>query len=215
MRMKKFFTLFFLCFVSAVIALGQNLSTIVFVDKDGNQIQEGTTITANNAVIDFGIISLPSGLFVKNVSSADIGIRIHYNIQTLENGTFQICFPQTCVTKSAVGSFVTSEGVMTAGQVSNLMTEWVPSGFGQCKVTYQIELMKQTQVLPPKFESLEMGPTVSVDYIYADPSRIKDLSCDNTEATSCYGINGIQYSTLQKGLNVVRLNNGRVVKVVK
>ena len=142
--MKKYYIPFFL-FVFCVSSLNaQNLSTIVFVDKDGHQVADGSTITVNTAVEnDFGEMVLHSGLYVKNLKTDNVGVRVHFNVRTLDNGLFQICFPVACITKSVTGVFETGSDIMAASEQRDLQSEWTPQTYGKCIVTYQIELMNQ------------------------------------------------------------------------
>ena len=212
--MKKYYIPFFL-FVFCVCSLNaQNLSTIVFVDKDGHLVADGSTITVNTAVEnDFGEMVLLSGLYVKNLTSDNVALRVHFNVQTLDNGLFQICFPVSCITKSVTGVFETGSDIMSAGEQRDLQTEWTPQAYGKCIVTYQIELMKQLPGFPPQFEPQEMGPQVTVVYDYVDPAGINSTLTESQVAVSAvYSADGRQLDTPQHGLNIVRLSDGRVVK---
>ena len=155
--MKKYYIPFFL-FVFCVSSLNaQNLSTIVFVDKDGHQVADGSTITVNTAVEnDFGEMVLHSGLYVKNLKTDNVGVRVHFNVRTLDNGLFQICFPVACITKSVTGVFETGSDIMAASEQRDLQSEWTPQTYGKCIVTYQIELMNQLSGFPPQSEPQEM-----------------------------------------------------------
>ena len=174
--MKRIFTTFCFC-LCLVSIMAQNLTTLVFADKDGKEIADGNVITANTTEEDaLGDLLVPSGLFIKNLSSESVGVRVKCNVTTLDNGLFQICFPVTCISKSVMGAFDTGSDLISSGELRNLLTEWMPDAYGTCSVTYQIELMKQVNLFPPTFESLEMGPKVTVNFVYADPSGIDEVS---------------------------------------
>ena len=215
MLMKKLFTLG-LFLLATAWAMAQDSNTFQFVDKDGNGIEDGATVNATTVTYDdFGMVVIPSGISVKNISTDDAGIRIRYTIETLDNGNLQICFPINCITKTTTGNFVTESDLLGAGQTRDMQTEWCPTAYGNCKVTYQIELMTQTQVFPPKFEFKGKSSEITVVYNYADPSGIK--SVDSTEATTVidrYTSDGRRLTTPQSGLNIVRLKNGQVVKTI-
>mgnify|MGYP002623500450 CR=1 FL=1 len=215
--MKKFYTTFFLTVLFALVTNAQNLNTIVFVDKNGNEIANGSTLSANTAVEDdFGDIQIHSGLFVKNLTTTEVGVRIHFSVQTIENGMFQICFPVTCITKTVAGNYETGSDLMAGGEQRDLQTEWTPQSYGQCTVTYQIELMKQLSGFPPQFESLEMGPEITVNYSYSDQSGIDAVTQGSqTNAITYYSADGRQLKAPQSGVNIVRLSNGKVVKVYR
>ena len=165
--MKKFLLLFWMTLTGILSGFGQSTDAIVFVDANGTEVKDGTTLTINTATQDdFGDDILLSGLSVKNVSNAAASVSIHVNIQSISNGKLQICFPTACITKEEACSFVTNGVELAAGAVRDLQTEWVPAEDGVCLVTYQIELMKQTSVVPAEFESIGMGSTVTVKYVY-------------------------------------------------
>lgn len=214
MLMKKVFTLCLLMLATAW-AMAQDSNTFQFVDKDGHVVADGTTIKVLNVETDdFGDIMIPSGLFVKNTTETASSLRIHYHIQTLESGTFQICFPINCITKSTTGTFETGSELMNGNETRNLNTEWIPVTYGKCIVTYQIEVMNQTSFLPPQYESVAMGPMITVEYNYADPAGIEQTKNGLGTAVSYYNINGIQLQSPPKGLNIVKLTNGKVKKLI-
>ena len=210
--MKKLLSTFLVAFC-ALPLLAQS-STIIFTDENGTEIADGTTITADKPVIDdFGDLLIPSGIYVKNLSDDETGIRINYTIRALDNGTMQICFPMACVSKSTIGAFKTDSGLMSANEKRDLQTEWLPQAYGRCTVTYQIEMMKQTSVIPPKYESLGTGATITVNYVYADPSAINGITDDSRSATSaCYDAAGARQAHPRHGLNIIRKSDGKVVK---
>lgn len=210
--MKKLLSTFLTAFC-ALPLLAQS-STIIFTDENGNEIADGTTITADKTVTDdFGDMLIPSGIYVKNLSAEDAGVRINYIIKTLDNGTMQICFPMACVSKNTTGTFKTDNGMMSANEKRDLQTEWLPQTYGKCTVTYQIEMMKQTSVFPPKYESLGTGASITVNYVYADPAAINAITDDSHSATSAYyDAAGARLARPRHGLNIVRKSDGKVVK---
>ena len=210
--MKKLLSTFLAAFC-ALPLLAQS-STIIFTDENGTEIADGATVTANKPVTDdFGEMLIPSGIYVKNQSADDIGIHINYTISALDNGTMQICFPMTCVSKSATGTFMTDNGLLSANEKRDLQTEWLPQAYGRCTVTYQIEMMKQTSVIPPRYESLGTGAAITVNYVYADPSAINGITNDSRSVTStCYDAAGARQAHPRHGLNIIRKSDGKVVK---
>lgn len=163
--MKRFLLFFWMSLTGILCGFAD--SAIVFVDADGQEVKDGATLTVNTATQDeFGEILMLSGLSIKNVSDEAVSASIHVNIKSISNGKLQICFPTACIAKDAACTFVTNGVELAAGAVRDLQTEWLPTEDGKCVVTYQIELMKQTVEFPPEFESLGMGPTVTVEYVY-------------------------------------------------
>lgn len=161
--MKKFFTLC-LGLMAAFAAQAQNEFPVQFADKDGNVIADGTELNLTNAIFDedFGDYMLPSGLFVKNTSGNDVEIGGKYTISVLSNGAFQTCFPVNCVQKSQTGSFETGHGPLKAGELKDMLTEWMPAANGTCVVTYQL-VTYQSPFGTNWFED-EEGPKVTLKF---------------------------------------------------
>lgn len=62
--MKRIFTTFCFC-LCLVSIMAQNLTTLVFADKNGKEIADGSVITANTTEEDaLGELLVPSGLFI-------------------------------------------------------------------------------------------------------------------------------------------------------
>ena len=98
--MKKLFTLFLFSLLTIGQTWAQNNDTFQFVDKDGNVVASGTTLTVDQLTED-DIMgnNISTGLSVMNTSGASASLRISYKITILDNGIFQICFPTICVSK--------------------------------------------------------------------------------------------------------------------
>ena len=231
--MKKLFTLFLLSLLSTLCAVAQDSSTFQFVDKSGNTVANGTSLTVSELTEDEIMGNfISTGLSVKNTSDSKASVRISYQIETLDNGLFQICFPSNCYTKTTTGSFVTSKGEMTAGEVRDLQCEWSPVAYGTCKVTLAIE------VLSAEGTKVADGPAVQVTFVYADPSHVDAFSTEAT-VSECYTLQGrrVQRSTFngprnatlsprecsmvngqcsmvngQRSMLIIRLSDGRIVK---
>lgn len=208
MRMKKFFTLFFLCLLTATYAMAEDGGKFQFTDKSGNVISNGETVTRNELTEDPILGNfVNSGLMVKNVSGASAAVRISYQIETLDNGTFQICFPESCISKAATGSFETSKGAMTAGEQRDLQCEWFPETYGTCKATLTIE---ELNALGTKVAD---GPSITVVFQYANPTRVDALS-GVASITEHYTLQGVPVDGCQKGIIISRLADGRIVKTI-
>ena len=99
--MKKLFTLFLFSLLSTLCAVAQDSSTFQFVDKGGNTVANGTSLTVSELTEDEIMGNfISTGLSVKNTSDSKASVRISYQIETLDNGMFQICFPSSCITKT-------------------------------------------------------------------------------------------------------------------
>ena len=206
MRMKKLFTLFLFFLLSTLLAVAQDSSTLQFVDKSGNTVANGTSLTVSELTEDEIMGNfISTGLFVKNTSGANASVRISYLIETLDNGLFQICFPSSCITKTTTGSFKTTHGEMAAGEVRDLQCEWFPEAYGTCKVALAIEVVN---ALGTKIAD---GPAVQVAFAYADPSHVDAFSTEVT-VLERYTLQGQPATNSHQGITIIRLSDGRIVK---
>lgn len=214
--MKKLSTLVLLLMIGALSVWSQTNNTFLFCDKNGKEVPDGTKLTITEVEDDgWEGMMMPSGLFVKNTADEDASLRIHCQLQTIDNGLFQICFPTSCITKEAKETFDTPSGSMSAGEIKDLMTEWVPEGYGKCTVVYQVEVMKMISLIPLQYESLGMGSSVTVEYVYADPAGVENVFSDKMrEPSAYYNLNGVKKNAPHRGLNIVRMNDGQVIKQI-
>ncbi len=205
MLMKKLFTLSMFLLATAW-AMAQDSNTFQFVDKDGNVVADGTTITVKDLTEDVFLGNfISTGLSVKNTSTAAASIQLSYNIETIDNGMFQICFPENCITRSEAGEYMTTKGSLNAGVQRDLQCEWFPETYGTCKAHLAIE------VLSAFGTKVADGPAVTVIFNYADPSRIENIQ-QGTVVTDSYNLQGQHAAEGHKGLTISRLSNGKTIK---
>ena len=212
--MKKLFTFIVLLTAGLTASYAQAINdSYQFVDKDGNIIENGTTVVRNEPEIDpFGGVAFLSGLYVKNVSApSNYSVRIHTTITRLDNGNVQVCFPTLCHNYDFVGSTNKSEeGKVASGDAKSIQAEWLPANatsYGECIVTHQ------AMALEPfgKTWLENEGPSVTVHYIFADPAGIQQVQT-NRQAI-WHDAEGRLLSAPRHGLNIVRLGDGTVRKV--
>ena len=210
--MKKTFTFVLMLFFTAHFALAQ---TVKFVDESGNTIANGTTLEVSEAVEDeWGDMLIPTGLFVENTTNKDIYVGIDFNVKNLPNGAFQICFPQNCMNISETGEKKTPEGLMEANAKQDLKAEWIPdeNGFGTCTVELQANVYVYNTITK-KYTLDEEGPKITVNMVCKDPASVKNIEKD-VKILSRYNLVGQQMSSLQKCVSIVKLDNGKTVKMI-
>ena len=135
--MKKFLLMI------ATVLTGMTLSAqtydyFEFVDKDGNVVPDGTTLTLNEVThiedeLDaFDVIY--SNLYVRNKTSETRYLRINMFIERIDNGVYQLCFPSACKPYYDVTNIVTEGGTIAGNELKDLMTEWIPTDEGGCDI---------------------------------------------------------------------------------
>jgi len=167
--MKRIFTYFAVAMmtVMAVPALAQDVDeSFVFMDDDGNIIENGTTVV-RNVVEPYDDVSevIYSGIWVMNMAgSTSDYIKVHYVIDRIDNGTYQICFPTTCNMQTEVGVYETGIGQLM-GDLQDIQSEWFPVADGECVVTLTIEIFTKMGFFPPTYIHKADGPTITLRFV--------------------------------------------------
>lgn len=185
----------------------QTDNTFAFVDESGNVVADGSTLNLATIVNDeFEGKKINSGLYVKNTSNSDAYAGMTVTILDMQSGNLQHCFPGSCkkttapVTNDIDNRTPTETDVIAAGEKKSLQSEWfITEGtYGTTTVTYQIKVYEKdatTSQLTYKAD----GPTVTVNYVYADPSvrmYMGPYSNDNLSSSGlgATGLSGYQIS---------------------
>ena len=167
--MKKFFTLLLgLTLAVAPVLADENDEideSFVFVDEEGEIIANGATIIRNTVETDeFGNEVIYSGISVVDMFGSPNFLKMHYTIERIDNGSYQICFPSTCNYQNEPGEYETSQGQLM-GEIQDILSEWFPVADGECIVTLTIELFSKQGLFPPTYVHEGWGPTITVRFV--------------------------------------------------
>ena len=178
--MRKIFTLLFGLSMLAWPAMAQDVDeSYVFMDEEGNIIENGATVV-RNVVEAYDEVSevIYSGISVLNLGglSSDY-LKMHYDIQRLDNGSYQICFPSTCNMKTEVGVYETGIGQLM-GDLQDIQSEWFPIADGECVVTLRIEVFTKQGLFPPSYVHKADGPTLTLRFVKGDIPGPEPLAGD-------------------------------------
>lgn len=230
--MKKIFTLCLALFC-AVATFAQDefnpKGSFVFTDKDGNVYEDGAVITCADAVEDdFGEVQVSSGLYVKqvvaDVEGSPLYVGMGVDVSNLENGAVQYCFPGTCHNVSKEGKYdVDKNAIKIIKGGESLQTEWIPgmddddvAMYGQATATFTLYAYENFgSDKKPEFYEHGAASSITVNFIYS-ATAINGVA-DNAKASvdAIYTADGTRVQNMQKGLNIVKLSNGKTVKIVK
>lgn len=213
--MKKLFTSVMMLLFATSFAFAQDEALVRFVDAAGNVYADGSVIDITEGEDDgWGGLQFPTGLYVENLSGEEIYVGITFNVASLPNGSFQICFPVNCMNVGKTGEGKTPEGALTTDEKKSLMAEWIPdeNGYGKCTVDLQANIYTYNAITK-KYNLDEAGPKVTVNMIYQNPASVKNLESE-VQAVACYNAAGQQVSAAEKGLVIVKLDNGKAVKII-
>lgn len=198
--------------------------TFSFVDKDGKEIPSGTVWTTNTEEDDpFDGLMVVDEVFVKNNTNERQGVGAFINVQKIENGSFRICFPQNCMGGLKGGMTRTGSGALDANQVKPLKSEWFPEADGICEVYVKLEYynINKNKFGIESFERVDDEdldnpmPYINIHFVKGATAINGIKDGQNVEVIGIYDATGKQIQTTQKGLNIVKLSNGKTVKIVK
>ena len=137
-----------------------------FVDKDGNVVPDGTTLTLTEVTSEedvFGEVTdiMYTNLSVRNTSNAERYMRVNLFIERIDNGKYQFCFPGACKEYESEDNVLTEAGTLAAGETKDLKAEWIPYDIGGMDVTLTIEVLNKNGA---NYTYVCDGPTVTLHY---------------------------------------------------
>lgn len=186
-----------------------------FAKADGTIVPDGSVVTittAEDAGDGSGDIFMDAALYAKNVDGdADDLLRIAYEVQTMESGDMQICFPSACKNINSVSSGTTNPGKLN-GERHSIATEWFPMEYGRCTVKLSLQTVVKTK--GNNYEVIDDGPTITLNFVYSDPASVRSSSVSVATPVAYYSLSGQRLSGRPHGIVMVRLSDGRVVKRV-
>ena len=198
--MKKIFTLCFALFSAVTMFAQETKGMFEFATADGTVVPSGTVITKSD-VEDFtepedgyDTKQISTGLFVKpiktDLNGEKICVKLRLNVERIDNGSIAFCLLLNCKNASEKGEFESNGGFVD--KLDDLQTEWM--------IGYDIG----------------ESSTVTVHFIYNEKSTgINGISNADATVVARYAADGTRLSAPQKGLNIVKLSNGKTVKYIK
>ena len=191
--------------------------SFIFVDEEGNEIANGSTVTFVGGKPNpfTGKIQVDVEVSVKNTLPSAEYCSLHIVTDTLPSGSITSCFPINC-TNNIPADYESDSGSLFSGETRGLQTEWyVEDGKYGSTATLTLQL-RHMEKLPTTYIPVGEGPTINVNLIYADPAAIDGIEGnDNTRIVARYNANGQIVKSPVKGVNILKLSNGKDVKVIE
>ena len=215
--MKKLFTL---CIALLFSCVAMNAQNFIFVDGDGNTIENGATLTMDQVAYkedivfnpdgSFEVVQVPmiplSGVLIKNNSAESQSCKVTFNVTALPNGSFAACCAGNCSNLDKEGT-IEKNANADAGKTIDISTdtEWVPVAAGT--TTVKISAQGSKSMLPDS--------EITINFIYDGTASVDGIqnNADN-KVVARYSINGQLLDAPQKGVNILKYADGRIEKVV-
>ncbi len=191
--------------------------TFCFVDANGNVVADGTTVTFY-VVEEYKIPEMPFlgktiqakfDLSVKNTTNATAEVGAKFTTESMPNGSVQFCFPSQCEAEELPEVYISDFADTVGGTTLPLNSEWLPAEGGYGEAKFKLQILKGDG----NGNIAAYGPTVNIVCVYADPAGIIDAESDNiAKEVARYDIQGNKLSAPTKGLNIIKMSNGKIVK---
>lgn len=237
--MKKIFTLCVALFAAVSMFAQETKGMFEFATADGTVVPSGSVITKSD-VEDFsdpeeGVdnMQIPTGLFVKpiktDLNGEKLCVKLRVDVEKIDHGSIAFCLLGSCSSARSEGTYESNGGFVE--QLDDLQTEWMIGNDEETeKAMYGEATAKLTLVVCRKvsqgndqfgieqfkYEDVGESSTVTVKFVYNEKSTgINGISNANATVVARYAADGTRLSAPQKGLNIVKLSNGKTVKYIK
>lgn len=237
--MKKIFTLCVALFAAASMFAQETKGMFEFATADGTVVPSGSVITKsdveNHTDPEEGVdnMQIPTGLFVKpiktDLNGEKLCVKLRVDVEKIDHGSIAFCLLGRCSSAKKEGTYESNGGFVE--QLYDLQTEWMIGNDEETeKAMYGEATAKLTLVVCRKvslgkdgfgieqFEYKNVGEssTVTVKFVYNEKSTgINGISNADATVVARYAADGTRLSAPQKGLNIVKLSNGKTVKYIK
>ena len=238
--MKKIFTLCVALFAAVSMFAQETKGMFEFATADGTVVPSGSVITKSDVEDhtdpEDGVdnMQIPTGLWIKPVKTELNGeklcVKLRVDVEKIDHGSsINFCLLGNCSTAKREGTYESNGGFVD--KLDDLQTEWMIGNDEETgKAKYGEATAKLTLVVCRKvsqgndefgvehfgFENVGESSTVTVKFVYNEKSTgINGISNANATVVARYAADGTRLSAPQKGLNIVKLSNGKTVKYIK
>lgn len=241
--MKKIFTLCVALFAAVSMFAQETKGMFEFATADGTIVPSGSVITKSDvedhtdpkdSVDNVDNMQIPTGLWIKPVKTELNGeklrVKLRVDVEKIDPGSsINFCLLGNCNTAMRKGTYESNGGFVD--KLDDLQTEWkigndeetgkAKYGEATAKLTLVVcrkvsQGKDQFNIEQFKYEDVGESSTVTVKFVYNEKSTgINGISNANATVVARYAADGTRLSAPQKGLNIVKLSNGKTVKYIK
>lgn len=238
--MKKIFTLCVALFAAVSMFAQETKGMFEFATADGTVVPSGSVITKSDVEDhtdpEDGVdnMQIPTGLWIKPVKTELNGeklcVKLRVDVEKIDHGSsINFCLLGNCSTARSEGKYESNGGFVD--KLDDLQTEWMigndeetgKAKYGEAKAKLTLVVCRkvsqgkdQFDIEQFKYEDVGESSTVTVKFVYNEKSTgINGISNTNATVVARYAADGTRLSAPQKGLNIVKLSNGKTVKYIK
>lgn len=238
--MKKIFTLCVALFAAVSMFAQETKGMFEFATADGTIIPSGSVITKSDVEDhtdpEDGVdnMQIPTGLWIKPVKTELNGeklcVKLRVDVEKIDHGSsINFCLLGNCSTAKREGTYESNGGFVD--KLDDLQTEWMigndeetgKAKYGEATAKLTLVVCRkvsqgkdQFDIERFKYEDVGESSTVTVKFVYNEKSTgINGISNANATVVARYAADGTRLSAPQKGLNIVKLSNGKTVKYIK
>lgn len=236
--MKKIFTLCVALFAAVSMFAQETKGMFEFATADGTVVPSGSVITKSD-VEDYtdpedgeDNMQIPTGLWIKPVKTELNGeklcVKLRVDVEKIDHGSINFCLLGNCSTAKREETYESNGGFVD--KLDDLLTEWMigndeetgKAKYGEAKAKLTLVVCRkvsgkdQFDIEQFKYEDVGESSTVTVKFVYNEKSTgINGISNADATVVARYAADGTRLSAPQKGLNIVKLSNGKTVKYIK
>lgn len=216
MKRSILFLISAMCFGHVVAQ--QTDDTFQFTDLNGNIVADGSVITVNT-INEEGQMVVP--LQVKNTSATKAAGSIYETISGMPGGAWQTCAFGNCMQLTENG--YSPKSIVMGGIEQDIQTEWIPQEgqYASWTATLQIHVFNIVSVTmfgrtsdSVGSELIGYGPSVTVNFVYADPAAVNAITNATAPAQQLYSISGQHVANGYRGIAIVRTADGHTMKKI-
>lgn len=237
--MKKIFTLCVALFAAVSMFAQETKGMFEFATADGTVVPSGSVITKSDVEDhtdpEEGVdnMQIPTGLWIKPVKTELNGeklcVKLRVDVEKIDHGSINFCLLGNCKPVMREGTYESNGGFVD--QLDDIQTEWMIGNdeetdkamYGEAKAKLTLVVCRkvsqgkdQFDIEQFKYEDVGESSTVTVHFVYNEKSTgINGISNANATVVARYAADGTRLSAPQKGLNIVKLSNGKTVKYIK
>ena len=236
--MKKIFTLCFALFSAVAMFAQETKGMFEFATADGTVVPSGTVITKSDVEDhtdpEEGVdnMQIPTGLWIKPIKTELNGeklcVKLRVDVEKIDHGIISFCLLGNCFLSMHEGTYESNGGFVE--QLYDLQTEWMigndeethKAKYGEAKAKLTLVVCRKSLgkdkfgVEHFEYNNVGESSTVTVHFIYNEKSTgINGISNADATVVARYAADGTRLSAPQKGLNIVKLSNGKTVKYIK